>query len=51
MARERSDPKKFGFNKKQKKKMQKYWSKHWEIIIAAILGLIVGGFILPKLFR
>jgi hypothetical protein len=45
MAQERFDIKKF------KKKMQKIWSKHWEILIAAILALIVGGLILPKLFR
>jgi len=34
-----------------KKYLISIWEKHWEIFIALILGLIVGVFILPKLFR
>jgi len=34
-----------------KKYLISIWRKHWEIIITIIVGLIIGVFILPKLFR
>jgi hypothetical protein len=46
--KERKAPKK---KKDHKKSIQRFWSKHWEVIIAAIAGLIVGAFIVPRFFR
>ena len=44
-----------GRRKKKKSTYQKqvetFWEKHWEIIVAAIFGLIVGLFIVPKFFK
>ena len=34
-----------------KKQLESFWDKYWEVIIAAIAGLIVGAFIVPKFFR
>jgi hypothetical protein len=37
--------------KKRHTKLESFWAKHWEVIIAAIAGLIVGAFVVPKFFR
>ena len=34
-----------------KRSLRTIWGKHWEIFITVIVGLIIGVFILPKLFR
>jgi hypothetical protein len=31
--------------------LRSFWREHWEIIVAAALGLIIGGLVLPKFFR
>jgi hypothetical protein len=31
--------------------LESVWTKHWEIIITVILGLIIGVFVLPMFFR
>jgi LPS O-antigen subunit length determinant protein (WzzB/FepE family) len=36
---------------RQQKDFQYYWSRHWEIIVAAIAAIIVGLFIAPMFFR
>lgn len=37
--------------KNRRTKFDSFWAKHWEVIIAAIAGLIVGAFVVPKFFR
>jgi hypothetical protein len=36
---------------RQNKDFRHYWSKHWEVIIAAIAAIIVGLLIVPMFFR
>jgi hypothetical protein len=36
---------------RQQKDFRHYWSKHWELIIAAAVALIVGLLIVPMFFR
>jgi hypothetical protein len=36
---------------RQAKDLRYYWSRHWELIIAAITALIVGLLIVPMFFR
>jgi len=36
---------------RQQKDLRYYWSKHWEVIIAAIAAVIVGLLIVPMFFR
>jgi hypothetical protein len=36
---------------RQNKDLRYYWTRHWEVIIAAIAALIVGLLIVPMFFR
>jgi len=36
---------------RQQRDFRYYWSKHWELIIAAVVALIVGFLIVPMFFR
>jgi hypothetical protein len=36
---------------RQQRDFRYYWSKHWELIIAAIAAIIVGLLIVPMFFR
>jgi hypothetical protein len=58
MSIKRKEPKEQKEKKERKKprkgrktKFELFWAKHWEVIIAAIAGLIVGAFVVPKFFR
>jgi len=36
---------------RQQKSLRYYWSKHWEVIIAAFAAIIVSLLIVPMFFR
>jgi len=36
---------------RQQKDLRYYWSRDWEVIIAAIVAIIVGFLIVPMFFR
>jgi hypothetical protein len=36
---------------RQQRDLRYYWSKHWELIISALIALVVGLLIVPMFFR